>query len=273
MSRFLFFMFVCGIGMGSCHTKKEATSGPKSFSTHTDLERVVETAKWKGTFASKAKFNIQFGTQSYALSGNFRVKKDEALQLSFQIPLLGMEAIRIEATPERILVIDRIHRKYVEESIAELSGLSKTGLNYYALQSLLVGAVFRPGVKTFALSDAEHMTFEKEEVKGITRLLNKEKGLEYQFDLLASGDCLLSSNIRKPASGYVCEWEYSGHQEFAGHSFPLKMKISFEGAPKALALEMELSRFSSTDWSISGSVPSRYERIQLKDILKMFSTL
>lgn len=270
--RFLLFMFVCGGIMGSCATKKEGTSGRKSFSNYTDLERVVENTKWKGSFSSKAKFNIQFGAGSYALSGTLRVKKDEALQISFQVPILGMEAVRIEATPEKILVIDRLHKKYVEESITELSGLSGTGLDYYALQSLLTGAVFRPGLKTFTLSDAEHMTFTKDEQEGTALLKNKEKGLEYQFGMVASDDCLLTSSIRK--STYVCDWNYSGHQEFAGRSFPLKIKASLKGASKDVAFEVELSRFSSaSDWSAGASLPSRYEKIQLKDVMKMFSTL
>ncbi len=265
-------VLMVAVCLASCGTKKAATS-EKKLSAY-NVERVVENTAWKGGFSSKIKVNIQFASGTYALSGTLRIKKDEALQLSLQVPLLGMEAVRIEATPQKIVVIDRLHKKYVEESVAELSELSGAGLNYYALQALFTGMVFRPGVKTLTSEDAERMVLTKNALEGILCLMNSEKGLEYAFNIQSLSNCASQTTIRKAEAPYKCTWQYIGSQKFAGSDFPLTVKASFEGISKPVAFEIELSRFSSSsDWTAGAPLSTRYERIQLKDVMKLFSTL
>lgn len=273
-NRIIWFLLVMCLCFVSCGTKQKVISEKKNRSELGVIEQIVEKSTWKGAFSSKIKFNVQFGSASYALNGTLRIKRDEALQLSLQVPLLGMEAVRVEATPEKILIIDRLHKKYVEESVAELSGLSATGLDFYALQSLFTGALFRPGVRHLTVSEVERMQVNSTQSGAMMNLNTIEKGLDYQFDIAVADVHLAETRISKASTAYKCVWKYSNYQELSGRAFPLSLKASFEGAPKVIGFEMDLSRPStSSDWSVGSSLSSRYERIQLKDVMKLFSTL
>lgn len=275
-------LIVCSICLilPGCGSKKKAISDkqpPSSVSLLSKKETAQlfesQSAAWQGAITAKARFNLSFGTASYALNGTLRMKHDEILQLSFQVPLLGMEAARIEITPTKVLVLDRIHRKYVEEPMESLSAMTGTGLDFYALQALFGATLFRPGETTFTLADANRMNADFQQNENTIHLSQIEKGLSYTFGLSAATMQLLTTTVAKPSTTYACHWQYSTYKAIKGRAFPTRTTATFIGGSKKIAMEMELSRIQNEDWKSDTSVSSRYQRMTLAEVTKLFSSL
>ena len=64
-----------------------------------------------------------------------QVVRDSMLVISV-MPMLGMEMLRIEATPLEVIAIDKIHGQYATATYAELNRKLTPSLNWDILQQL-----------------------------------------------------------------------------------------------------------------------------------------
>lgn len=268
------------LAMTACSTRKHAIAERENApavtpATSKEARKILEqqSLAWAGSYTSKARFNFTLGQKTFSLNGTLRLKHNEALQISLQVPLLGMEAARIEATPERIIIIDRLHKRYVEEPIEHLSTLSGTGLDFYALQALLSATLFQPGTKDFTLDDAMAMKFSTREAENIYRLTASGQGLNYTFDLDATSQRIAAATVAKTGSRYACTWQYAGYENTGTRAFPTRIKAQFNGGKTTLSLELGLNKLEASDWKADTSPSSRYQKIELADILKLLSAL
>lgn len=62
---------------------------------------------------SKFRMNMQFGEQRFTLSGSVRMIKDSLIAVSIQ-PLLGIEIARVELYDDRVVVYDKMYKRYGE---------------------------------------------------------------------------------------------------------------------------------------------------------------
>jgi hypothetical protein len=75
------------------------------------------------------------GKKSTSVGGSLRIRRGEVIQLSLA-PLLGIEIGRAEITPDGMLVVDRINKRYVRVSFEELKALSRVDLTYDILRAI-----------------------------------------------------------------------------------------------------------------------------------------
>lgn len=65
------------------------------------------------TITGKANFELIpiDSKKTQKLTTVIKVMKGEAIQLSFRIPILGGEAVRVTVTPDTLLIIDRLNKR------------------------------------------------------------------------------------------------------------------------------------------------------------------
>lgn len=98
-------------------------------------ERLVNFHWLTGKIDSKAKFK---GSDN-EFTTNFRIQKDSLIWLSIA-PLLGIEAARVVITPDSVLFIDKINKKYFSGNDDYLQKLLKIDeIDLCFLQSILLG--------------------------------------------------------------------------------------------------------------------------------------
>ena len=73
-------------------------------------------------------------------------QRGERLQLSFLMPILRSEVARIDVTPEEVILVDRMGKRYVQASRQELKGILPKKATFQHLEKLLYAAS-RPGGK------------------------------------------------------------------------------------------------------------------------------
>ena len=64
------------------------------------------------TLSQRVQLNLEWNTNRYSMNGSIRVWRNEMVVVSVQ-PMLGIEMVRIEATPDSICVFDKMNRRYL----------------------------------------------------------------------------------------------------------------------------------------------------------------
>ena len=257
--------------MASCSSTKTIK---KSHSiegvTETEyLETVIDNAGGWDALTAKMTLAIDLeGKGATKVNGTLRIKKGEVVQMSIA-PFLGIEVARAEISPDGVLVIDRVNKRYVQVSFAEVKALANADLDFHTLQALFLNELFLPGKGNLTSRDAS--AFRVEPVAdGVELEVKRSKRFSYRFLTDAPDALLKESCIGLKDTPYLLRWAYGDFRFLEQRKFPADMKVSFEGGKKPVKASFALSRLSTNaDWESRTEVSPKYERVELADILKL----
>ena len=233
------------------------------------VEKLINHVGEWGAFTAKVNLSVDLdGKSATKVGGTLRIKRGEVIQLSVA-PLLGIEVARAEISPNGILVIDRVNKRYVRASFSELESLVHADLDFHSLQALFLHELFLPGNSRMTVRDASNF---RVDVKTQEVVLEAKKGgrFTYQFLIQAPEAVLKESCIALAGTPYLLRWKYDAFRPFEQEQFPTDMQIIFEGAEKPVKAAMALSRLSTnSNWETHTEVSARYMKVELADILKL----
>lgn len=258
--------------MASCSSTKLAKKAPLvgNLSEAEYVEQALSyhlSNDWKALTA-KMSLTLQLGEKDATkVNGTLRIKKGEVIQLSVA-PVLGIEVARAEISPEGVLVIDRLHKRYVRVSFEELQTLLKTDLNFHILQALFLNELFLPGKADLTVRDGSDFSAEVVS-EGVMLDVKKAKRFSYQFLTQAPEALLKESRIGLQGTEYGLVWKYDKFRSLENKLFPSYMQLSLEGGKKASNATFALSRLSTnSDWEAHTTVSAKYEKVELEDLVK-----
>ena len=115
--------------------------------TSRQAESVIN--KDTGCLSSKVRLTIPTSKEAIlTVDGTLKLKAGERVQVSFQMPILRTEVARIDLTPDEILLVDRMGRRYVQASRKELKGMLPRKATFARLEKWLYEAS-KPGAKNY----------------------------------------------------------------------------------------------------------------------------
>ena len=233
------------------------------------VENVIENASGWEALTAKMSLTLDLGRKGETkVSGTLRIKKGEVVQLSIA-PLLGIEVARAEISPNGILVIDRMNKRYVEVSFAEVKALAKADLDFHTLQALFLNELFLPGKGDLTARDASSFKVEPE-AEGVWLNVKRAKRFGYHFLTEAPEALLKESYIGLNGTPYGLRWKYDDFRALERKQFPVDMELAFEGGRKPVKAALALSRLSTNgDWEARTEVSKKYEKVELEEILKL----
>lgn len=261
--------------ISSCKSSRSivATPAVKVVAEENYAENILENAPVFDFYSSKMKLTVNLNGQDVSVNGNLRIKKDDVIQLSI-VPLLGIEAARIEIGRDSILVLDRIHKEYVYVPISELKLLGNTDMDFYTLQSLFCNSLFLPGKKDVTKKELATFSVSTDAGQESMVLAKKEKSFLYSFTATPNNGQLTQSSIKTITSNYNLIWKYMDFGPFNGKSFPGRMNVTFEGSKKPVNVELEFSKMSTNnEWNTHSNVPSKYKEMDLNELIKRLLSL
>ena len=245
--------------LASCSSTKplKKSHSIEGMSESEFVENVIRNAGGWDALTAKMTLSIDLeGKGATKVSGTLRIKKGEVIQMSIA-PFLGIEVARAEISPDGVLVIDRMNKRYVEVSFAEVKALAHADLDFHILQALL------------ALRDASSFQVGQEQ-EGILLSVKRAKRFSYQFLTEAPEALLKESLIGLNGTPYVLRWKYADFRQLGQKQFPSDMQLAFEGGKKPVKAAFALSRLSTdSDWETHTEVSKKYEKVELEDILKL----
>ena len=233
------------------------------------VENAIENASGWEALTAKMSLTLDLGRKGETkVSGTLRIKKGEVVQLSIA-PLLGIEVARAEISPDGILVIDRMNKRYVEVSFAEVKALAKADLDFHTLQALFLNELFLPGKGDLTARDASSFKVEPE-AEGVWLNVKRAKRFGYHFLTEAPEALLKESYIGLNGTPYGLRWKYDDFRALERKQFPVDMELAFEGGRKPVKAALALSRLSTNgDWEARTEVSKKYEKVELEEILKI----
>lgn len=273
MKRNLSFYLLAGLIAllaASCSSTRNARKTPVIGGlTGTDyMEKVIEWAPQWQCVTGKVALNLNTGKSANKVNATLRIRRGDVIQLSVA-PLLGIEVARMEITPDGILVVDRMNKRYVRESFGVLSELVHVDLNFNVLQSLFLNELFLPRKTQLSVADASDFTVTQD---GNLACLEPKSGKAFscRFWTTADQGQLEKTRIGVKGLSYGLDWSYSDFGRLDGKSFPQHMLVNVTGTDKPVSLDMKFSCLSvDSDWDSRTELSSRYQRIELTELLKM----
>lgn len=251
-------------------TKSQTTQSPSNIAL---IRQVADHASSAQNIVAKVKFSAR----GITLSGNLRMRRNDCIQL--QLIALGlMEAARVELTPDYLLLIDRLHKRYTKIDYTSLELLSANGIDFYAMQSLFWGELFIPGTK--ALKEKDLQGFQAKQ-NGMFYTITLAEASKPKTELMR--DATLSWQISDKTSEinttdikylgkkqriYQMKWQYADYAPFCGKTFPMRNTIKVNTSRLKLDAEMMLTSISNDDdWENRTTVSSRYEQVGFEELM------
>ena len=134
MKRFVYLLLVVVVLAGCKSSRRLATSETKApVSSYL-------TSKLQLTIPNKKGGSMSVG-------GTMKMKTHERVQVSLLMPILRTEVARIEITPDEVLLVDRMNRRFVRATKEELKGMLPKNAELSRLEKILMDASL-PGGKT-----------------------------------------------------------------------------------------------------------------------------
>lgn len=218
---------------------------------------------------------LKFGSKEISCDGKLRMKRDDVVQLSLTLPLLGTEVGRLECTPDEVLIVDRINRQYCRAKYSDVHFLADAGLDFYSLQAVLWNELFVPGEKS------PKSAFDRFRVSAsgehILLSLTDTPQLEYDFLALRKEKKVDRLSVRRhgntESDEFVCVYDNFTKAK-GGHLFPQSIRLSFSGSGRNAGLALSLSRISDdSKWQTRTQLSQKYSERSAEDILRMISNL
>ncbi len=214
MRHIVFFcLAMCLVG---CHTQKGATRSSRKVTPEQQLAQKVIVAQplFQTAEAKKVRMKVDYAGRSITANGSIAVITDSILVLSVQ-PLLGIEMLRVEMTPQTMLVVDKMNRRYVQmpyETLAQTIGLP---LCFTDLQAVFLNRMFVMGKEQATLS----------QLPFTSSIIEDEHWLQLQDQMLIYGFSIAPQTYALTAMfaqmGEIsCSVKYENHQWKDGVYFP-----------------------------------------------------
>ena len=129
-----FYIALSALVLISCGTKKKAV-----FSDTMEPEVTEpEVPEWHTCVIQSARAIVMTEDDKISATLNMQTVRDSMIIISV-MPMLGIEMLRIEATPLELIAIDKIHGRYAVGTFAELNRKLTPSLNWDILQQICTG--------------------------------------------------------------------------------------------------------------------------------------
>ena len=124
-------------------TNTKTTETKTSSSKKSKVEEVVTTPSYATNVeAMTAKMNLKLESRgkSFSVGGTYRLKRNEVIQINLTYTMIiTINLGTLELTPDYILVIDRIHKRYCQVAYSEVPMLAQYGIGFDYIQSIFWG--------------------------------------------------------------------------------------------------------------------------------------
>lgn len=110
----------------ACGTKKKAVS---------DQSSVVSEPTWHTCLIQGARATVATGNDRLSANVTMQTVHDSMIVISV-MPMLGMEMLRVEATPIEVIAVDKLHGRYAKATYADINRRLTPSLNWDVLQQI-----------------------------------------------------------------------------------------------------------------------------------------
>ena len=261
------------VGVYSCKPKERIVQAESELEDKTNsnlFEDILENEVRYSTFSSKLNMSFSTGRKVLNSRATLRIVRNEAIQLSIQ-PIFGIEMFRLYIQPDCIIILDRMNKRYVQETYDDLKKEYPIGFNFYTLQSLFTNALFIPEQSNVLIDDYNNFRYLQSSDNYLLSGRDKLSDINYSF-CVNGNDQITLTQMYMPAKKYSLEWSYDEFTLVEKLFFPFKMKVSASSQEVNLNTSISLSSINFDEsLTLDSSIPSSYTKVELKEVIKLLA--
>ncbi len=271
---FIFFAGTIVFGFHACKSKKQIVYSVSPVEEKENREVFTDILNNEfryNTLSSRFNMSLATGTRSLSSKANLKIEKDKAIQISIQ-PLFGVEMFRLHVTPDTLVLLDRMNKRYVQEAIDDVKKSYPVGFDFETLQALFSNHVFVAGKNQ--VEDTDYRNFQIEKASDMHYLLkatDRESAIEYTFTIDGS-DRVAFTHLLEPKKKYSLQWQYADFAVVGHQTYPSRMDVNVESPRRKLNIGFNFSDIQADEnFQLGIAVPSGYTKASVADILKILT--
>jgi len=226
------------------------------------------------TLSGNLRFYIKPGMNRSDITTDAQLKiiKNVMIQLSLRFPIIGTEAVRINISPEQILIIDRINKMYFAESMDNLKQRFPFDFDFYSLQALFTNQLFIAGKQDLMADDYTAFNYGEDEFSA-TLSRNDSHGITYSFTSDYTRR-ILKTEIYNANKTVNLNWEYANFGKTSNNRlFPMKMNATLTVPNDLISMNFNfLNADIDTSFELKADIPAKYKPIELDQIVKFIQS-
>jgi hypothetical protein len=270
----LLILLLLFAGLYACKSSKQPASvALQTMAKEERFNTILQAGIPYNRFSSNLKWTVLLGQKSNEISvdAQLRITKDEAIQLSLRMPILGSEIFKIVITPDQLLIIDRMHKQYLFESMQNIKAEAPFDFDYYSLQALLTNQLFIAGKKTVTPADYDRIQIEEDPFSSHIIYTDQQK-ITYNFTSDYSNR-IQSAQMDYAQSHLQCtytDWGLTSNKR----TFPMTTNLTLQTKDEMYKMNFTCKSVDlDTDFTINGNIPDRYKQITLKQVITQIKNL
>jgi hypothetical protein len=274
-NKYFFFVPLIGIslilGMNACKSSKEISRiALPGKNKNERLDLIESQALHYETFSSNLTCTIKLGKESKktSIDGQLKIVRDQAIQLSLKIPILG-EIFRLTITPDKIIAIDRINKQYLLEPMQYIRENAPFGFDFYSLQALLSNQIFIAGKNQ--VNPEDYALFRIHEDAYFVQIENTDTyntGYAFTTDYTHR---ILNTQIYKTEWNTRMSWVYGNFEPADNKSlFPMNMKMELSLPDETVEMNLSFKTVNiNRTFDVDANYPAKYKQVSLPEVLKL----
>ena len=265
--------------LAACGSKKTAvtttTTTQGTTTTQPETQNPLDTYKsligntfgsWKSLEASGS-ISIG-GAKSLSSSMTMKMVRNKSIYISVR-PMGIMEVAKLVVTGDTLIVVDKIHKRYLCENVKLITSGIPADVN--TVQDIFLGRAFLLGKGTYNSALASNFDLEESGDKLLLKHVEGEKDFDYEFTFDKALK-LLSSTVKPHGGGKNDTYSvlYSNVKKTVAGNVPHELKVStvMNGSAVKLGLDYKSLKWNETV-KIDTSLPKGYERMSGSSLLNM----
>lgn len=265
----LIFILTILLGITGCKSNKisvvDGSGALKAKSQEEVVEDILTHELSYKTITTKGKVSLN----GKELTAHFKLVKDEIIQASVRAPILPIEVMRIDITPKKAVLIDRLGSRYAEVDLdnPELGDL--IAFNFYNLQALLTNQLFLAGNKK--VSKSNYKDYNITSSKDHFILKAQDKGdIKYSFSVDAS-DRIVSTLISSASQEMSLLWAYDQFVSDKESIYPTEMSADIKVKKRKFKVGISYSNLDiDTKFNVDQSISSKYKKVGIRDLIDAY---
>ena len=260
----------------SCRTGKEAASVVlPSMTAQERIGHIIQSGIQYNDLSSNLKLTVRPGKtgKESSVDAQLRIVKNEAMQLSLRIPILGTEAFRIVITPDNLLVINRLGKQYLFEPMRNIQMQLPFDFDYYNLEALFTNQLFIAGKKE--ISPVDYAGFQIREDKFRTCIsYSDNRKIRYDFESDYTHR-IQTTRMKQENGSSSLQCNYTNWGQTSGNrTFPMTLDMQLYTPDEVYSLNcLYKSMNINTGFTIDYNIPDKYRRITLQEAIRLIENV
>lgn len=254
----IYFVLISIVLVSACKPLKQLQVNElKKSPVEILLDSIGKAAPIIETATVKMNVNINYNGRSFSSAATCKIRKDSAMHISLQ-PVFGVEMFKMEITPKKILIFDKLNQRYYETDFGFIENKIGEGINFQNFQALISNRYFSI-ISTDSVSASCVARGNIVECSNNKVLQQTETGIDYRIQKI---NLLYQKTDRK------METQYSGFAPADGIIFPYKIYLQASKPGMQVKVEFNCNKISFQNKPVFNTTDiSQFTKSDIKQLM------